>query len=44
MMFEYATIAHVSGFPVEELLPLAGGTGGLLMVRMWLRVRLRRDA
>ncbi len=37
-------IAHVSGVPVEELLPLAGGTGGLLMVRVWLWARLRRDA
>ena len=37
-------IAHVSGLPVEELMPLAGGAGGLLMVRVWLRTRLRRDA
>jgi hypothetical protein len=40
-------IAHVSGVPVEELLlPLAGGTGGLLAVRAWLQTRLgpRRDA
>ena len=29
-------IAHVSGVPVEELMPLAGGTGGLLVIRVWL--------
>ena len=34
-------IAHVSGVPVEELVPLAGGTGGLLVIRVWLRTRLR---
>jgi hypothetical protein len=36
-------IAHVSGIPVEELVPLAlaGGTGGLLVVRVWLRMRIR---
>jgi hypothetical protein len=36
-------IAHVSGIPVEELvsLALAGGTGGLLVVRVWLRMRIR---
>jgi alpha-beta hydrolase superfamily lysophospholipase len=34
-------IAHVSGIPVEELVPLAGGTGGLLVVRAWLRMRIR---
>jgi alpha-beta hydrolase superfamily lysophospholipase len=34
-------IAHVSGIPVEELVPLAGGTGGLLVVRAWLRMRFR---
>jgi len=36
-------IAHVSGIPVEELVPLAlaGGTGGLLAVKVWLRMRIR---
>jgi hypothetical protein len=34
-------IAHVSGIPVEELVPLAGGTGGLLVVRVWIRMRIR---
>ena len=36
-------IAHVSGIPVEELVPLAlaSGTGGLLVVRVWLRMRIR---
>ncbi len=34
-------IAHVSGVPVEELVPLAGGTGGLFVIRAWLRMRLR---
>jgi hypothetical protein len=38
-------IAHVSGIPVEELvsLALAGGTGGLLVVRVWLRMRNPRS-
>jgi hypothetical protein len=34
-------IAHISGIPVEELVPLAGGTSGLLMMRAWLRIRVR---
>ena len=34
-------IGHVSGIPVEELVPLAGGTGGLLVIRLWLRARMR---
>jgi hypothetical protein len=34
-------IAHVSGIPVEELVPLAGGTGALLAMRVWLRTRIR---
>ena len=35
-------IAHVSG-TVEELVlfAFAGGTGGLLVVRVWLRMRIR---
>jgi hypothetical protein len=37
-------LAHVAGMPVEELLPsLAGPVGGLLMVRAWLAVSVRRD-
>ncbi len=34
-------IAHVSGVPVEELVPLVGGTGGLLVIRVWIRMRIR---
>ncbi len=34
-------LAHVSGIPVEELVPLAGGAGGLLVVRAWIRTRIR---
>ena len=34
-------IAHVSGIPVEELVPFAGGTGLLLARGLWLRVRAR---
>jgi hypothetical protein len=36
-------IAHVGGVPVEEMLPaLAGTSTGLLIVRAWLMVRVRR--
>ena len=38
-------IAHVGGVPVEELLPpflTAGGAAGLLVVRSWIGLRLRR--
>jgi uncharacterized membrane protein YgdD (TMEM256/DUF423 family) len=36
--------AHIAGMPVEELLPsLAGPVGGLVMVRAWLAVSVRRD-
>jgi hypothetical protein len=36
-------IAHVGGVPVEELLPaLAGASTGLLVMRAWLMLRLRR--
>jgi hypothetical protein len=36
-------IAHVAGVPLEELLPAAGGAGaGLLVVRTWIIVRVRR--
>ena len=36
-------IAHL-GVPLEELLPSAVGAGaGLLVVRVWLMLRLRRD-
>ena len=34
-------IAHVSGVPVEELVPLAGGTGGALVMRAWLLTWIR---
>ena len=36
-------IAHVGAFPLEELLPsVAGASGGLLLARTWIMVRLRR--
>jgi hypothetical protein len=36
--------AHVGGVPVEEFLPWLAGPGtGLLVVRAWVAVRLRRD-
>ena len=36
-------IAHVGGVPVEEILPTLAGTGaGLLVLRAWLTLRLRR--
>jgi hypothetical protein len=36
-------IAHVGGVPLEETLPaLAGTSSGLLVVRAWLILRLRR--
>ena len=36
-------IAHVGGVPLEEILPsLAGAGTGLLAVRAWLMLRLRR--
>ena len=37
-------IAHVSGVPVEELLPSLTGVGAsLLIARAWLRLHLRRQ-
>lgn len=37
-------VAHIGGMPVEELLPALGGpVGGLLAVRAWLAVSLRRN-
>jgi hypothetical protein len=36
-------MAHVGGVPVEETLPTLAATGtGLLVVRTWLALRLRR--
>jgi hypothetical protein len=36
-------IAHVGGVPVEETLPaLAATSTGLLVVRAWLMLRVRR--
>ena len=36
-------IAHVGAVPLEEILPtLAGTSTGLLLVRGWLILRLRR--
>ena len=36
-------IAHISGVPAEELVPaLAGAGAGLLVVRGWMMLRLRR--
>lgn len=35
-------IAHVSGLPVEELLPaLAGTSSSLIIVRTWITARAR---
>lgn len=37
-------IAHIAGMPVEELVPSLAGTGvGLLAVRGWLALHMRRD-
>lgn len=36
-------MAHVGGVPVEEILPaLAGTSTGLLVMRGWLILRIRR--
>jgi hypothetical protein len=36
-------LAHVAGMPLEELLPIVAGPGaGLLAVRAWVAVGLRR--
>jgi nitrate reductase gamma subunit len=36
-------IAHISGVPAEELVPVLSGAGaGLLVVRGWMMLRLRR--
>ena len=36
-------LAHVAGMPLEELLPMVAGPGaGLLVVRAWITVSLRR--
>ena len=36
-------IAHVAGVPLEELLPaLTGAGGGLVLLRAWLSVHVRR--
>ena len=36
-------LAHVAGVPLEELLPMVAGPGaGLLAVRAWVTVNLRR--
>jgi hypothetical protein len=36
-------VAHVGPVPLEEILPaLAGTSTGLLVVRAWLMLRLRR--
>jgi uncharacterized membrane protein YgdD (TMEM256/DUF423 family) len=32
---------HVSGVPVEELLPALTGAGGLLLARGWFMLRAR---
>ena len=34
-------IAHVSGIPVEELAPFAGGGAALLVARAWLALIVR---
>jgi hypothetical protein len=36
-------LAHVAGMPLEELLPMIAGPGtGLLAVRAWMAMSLRR--
>jgi hypothetical protein len=37
-------IAHIAGVPFEEALPplIGGGAAGLLVVRGWIMLRLRR--
>ena len=36
-------MAHIAGVPLEELLPAAaGGSTGLLAVRAWIMLRVRR--
>ncbi|HEX6228131.1 MAG TPA: hypothetical protein VFZ41_01565 [Solirubrobacterales bacterium] len=36
-------IAHIAGFPLEELLPSLGGAGAtLLAARAWVVLQLRR--
>ena len=36
-------IAHIGALPLEELLPALAGTGtGLLAVRAWIILRVRR--
>jgi hypothetical protein len=35
-------LAHISGVPVEELLPWLAGPGTVVAARAWLAVRLRR--
>lgn len=37
-------LAHVGGIPLEEMLPAmtTGGAAGLLAVRGWIIVRIRR--
>ena len=35
---------HVSGVPVEELLPVAGSGVALVVARAWLGLVLRRTA
>ena len=34
-------LAHVGGFPVEELVPVAAGTGLLAARELWTRLRDR---
>ena len=40
-MIAQIILAHVGGFPVEELAPLAGGAGLLAARELWIRVRAR---
>ncbi len=37
-------IAHVSGLPIEELLPAIAGTAGLMLARVSVALRARRRA
>jgi hypothetical protein len=36
--------AHIAGIPVEEMLPTFAGPGaGLVLVRVWISLKLKRD-
>jgi hypothetical protein len=41
MLFLDVCLGHVGGLPIEELAPLAGGTGLLAARELWVRLRAR---